>query len=332
MNNVNAVDFVLTWVDGADSTWQEKKAKYTGVRPQEGNGDVRYRDWDTLRYWFRGVEKFAPWARYIFFVTDGQKPDWLNIDHPRLKWIKHTDYIPAEYLPTFSSHPIEWNLHRIKGLSEQFVYFNDDVFLINDTVQEDFFVKGLPCDMPNVGVLYPNGFFSHILFNNTELLNRHFSLKDSIRHNLPKWLSKQSLGGLFKLIFYGRKDMIPHSNSWHIHACCLKKTFEVLWECEGDIIRKTCENKLRSADDVSAYCVRDFQLFSGAFYPKKPIGKHFHTADMSRSDEVMHYLAKQKGKIICLNDTEDESNFDKHKEIIIGVFEQLFPDKSSFEL
>ena len=69
---------------------------------------------------------------------------WLNTENPKLTVVNHKDYIPEEYLPTFSSHPIELNLHRIKGLSEQFVYFNDDTFIINAMQPEDFFKKGLP--------------------------------------------------------------------------------------------------------------------------------------------------------------------------------------------
>lgn len=327
-----SIDFVVPWVDDTDPVWREKKAKYTGTEVREGNSEVRYRDWDTLRYWFRGVEKFAPWVRYIYFVTDDQKPEWLNIDHPKLKWVKHTDYIPSEYLPTFSSHTIEWNLHRIEGLSENFVYFNDDVFLINKVMPEDFFVNGVPCDLPDLGPLYPNGLFTSILFNNIDLLNRHFSLKESIRRDPKKWIQKQSLDGLIKLALYGRKDLIPNSNSWHIQMSFHKKNFETLWEHEAKVIHETCQNRLRTKNDVSLYCVRDWQIFSGEFYPKKPIGKLFHTASMSYSNDAINYLHKQKGKVICLNDSEDETDFELHKRLILDEFERLFPEKSSFEL
>lgn len=94
-----------------------------------------------LQYWFRGVEKFAPWVNRIYFVTWGHIPSWLNLSHPKLKVVRHEEFIPTDYLPTFSSHPIELNLHRIKGLSERFVYFNDDTFLIRPVLQEDFFQK-----------------------------------------------------------------------------------------------------------------------------------------------------------------------------------------------
>ena len=78
--------------------------------------------------------------------------------------------------------------------------------------------------------------------------------------------------------------------------------------------------------------MRDWQIFSCEFYHKKPIGKSFHTASMSYSDEAINYLKKQKGKIICLNDSEDETDFETHKKQIIDEFEKIFPEKSSFEL
>ncbi|MBE6534754.1 MAG: capsule biosynthesis protein CapK [Ruminococcaceae bacterium] len=332
MSQSYPIDFVIPWVDDRDPVWREKKAKYTGIEVKEGNTEVRYRDWDTLKYWFRGVEKFAPWVRYVYFVTDDQKPEWLNLDHPKLKWVKHSDFIPQEYLPAFSANVIEWNIHRIEGLSEHFVYFNDDVFLIKSTTPEDFFVDGLPCDLPNIGPLYASGIFSYMLFNNVYLLNKHFSLKKSISENPKKWIKHQSLGGLFKLALYGRKDLIPNSNSWHIQTSYNKKNFSKLWEEEYEVIHQTCQNRLRTKNDVTSYCVRDWQLLSGEFYPKKPIGKLFHTASMSYSDEVINYLKHQKGKTVCLNDTEQEKDFELHKKQLIDEFEKIVPEKSSFEL
>ena len=326
------IDFVVPWVDDTDPVWRAKKAQYTGTEEKEGNTEARYRDWDTLRYWFRGVEKFAPWVRYVYFVTDDQKPEWLNDAHPKLKWVKHTDFIPGEYLPTFSVNPIELNLHRIKGLAEQFVYWNDDVFLIDHTRPEDFFVNGLPCDIPILGPLYPDGFFSYILFNNINLINRHFSLRESIKANPMKWLAHQPLAGWLKLALYGRRKQIPNSVSKHIHTCFLKSTFDVLWEKEYDVIHQTCLHRQRTKEDVTSYCMRDWQLFSGRFHPQKPIGKLFHTATMAYSSEAMDYFRKQKGKVICLNDTEDEKDFELHKRMILEVFEKLLPEKSSFEL
>ena len=148
------IDFVLPWVDGSDPEWQAQRAKYS-----EGNKGfvdasiARYRDWDNLQYWFRGVEKFAPWVNRIYFVTWGHLPQWLNTKHPKLKIVKHEDYIPEEYLPVFSSRPIELNIHRIPGLSENFVFFNDDCFIIDMMKPTDFFRNGKPCDTAALDIL-----------------------------------------------------------------------------------------------------------------------------------------------------------------------------------
>lgn len=331
MKNSMAIDFVVPWVDDRDPVWRAKKAEYTGTVVADTDEKARYRDWDTLKYWFRGVEKFAPWVRYVYFITDDQKPEWLNVDNPKLKWVKHSDYIPKEYLPTFSSHTIAWNLHRIKGLSEHFVYFNDDVFVIDKVVPEDFFVNGLPCDKPRVGPLYPEGTFAYFLFNNIQLLNRHFSLKESIKANWPKWLKGQSIPELIKLAVYGRKDVIPGVDSWHIHTSFNKSTFPILWEKEGELIHATCKNRLRTKEDVTAYCVRNWQLLSGQFYPKRVIGKYFATAGLENSRAAVDYVKKQKGKVVCLNDTENEKDFELHRQMILEAFEAILPEKSSFE-
>ena len=326
------IDFVVLWVDDADPVWRAKKAQFTGKEMAEGNSDVRYRDWNTLKYWFRGVEKFAPWVRYVYFVTDDQKPEWLNLEHPKLKWVKHTDFIPEEYLPTFNSHTIEWNMHRIAGLSENFVYFNDDMYLIKETKPEDFFVNNLPCDFPELGYLVPSDFWTNIAFNNTALLNRHFSVNKCIKSNQWKWLRHQTVKTMLKNAVLGRKDMISYIEHGHIHVTYMKKMFQTLWEKEYPVIHETCLHRIRTKDDVSHWCVRDWQLLMGLFHPAKQIGKVFSTSSMSKNDEAIQYMRKQKGKVICLNDSEKEVDFELHKQIVVAEFDKILPQKSAFEL
>ena len=326
------IDFVITWVDDADPVWQEKKARYTQQEMSEGNTAARYRDWDTLKYWFRGVEAFAPWVRRIYFVTDDQKPDWLNTEHPKLRWVKHREFIPEEYLPTFNSVAIEWNLHRIEDLSEQFVYFNDDVFLIRETSPEDFFVDGQACDFPTLDFIRGDDLFSHTMRNNAALVNRHFIFRKVIKKHWRKWFKNQPPVGVLKLLLYGCRAKMPGMRNPHIHQAYQKNYFELLWELEYDWIHETCRHRLRTPTDITPYCVRDWQLFSGEFYPQKPMGRRFLTADLSHSQEAIAYLKEQKGNVICLNDGETERDFEQHKQMIIEAFEQLFPEKSSFEM
>jgi hypothetical protein len=83
---------------------------------------------------------FAPWIRTVYLVTDDQTPQWLDADQPGITVVSHRDMFgdPA-WLPTFNSHAIESQLHRIDGLSEHFLYFNDDVFIGRPLSAQAFF-------------------------------------------------------------------------------------------------------------------------------------------------------------------------------------------------
>ena len=48
------------------------------------------------------------------------------------------DIRESDALPTFNSHAIELNLHRIPGLAPAFLYFNDDFFLGQRAFPDDF--------------------------------------------------------------------------------------------------------------------------------------------------------------------------------------------------
>ena len=76
------IDFVVTWVDGNDPEWQKERKKTLKITEinSNGNGACRYRDWSSFKYWFRAVEKFAPWVRYVYLVTWGHLPVWLDVE------------------------------------------------------------------------------------------------------------------------------------------------------------------------------------------------------------------------------------------------------------
>ena len=174
------IDFIVTWVDGNDPAWQKEKIKWEGNDGKvsdaaDGNTECRYHENGLLKYWFRAVEKFAPWVNTVHFVTCGQRPEWLNEAHPKLHLVNHEDYIPKEYLPTFNSNAIELNFHRIEELSEQFVLFNDDVFLLRPVDPSFFFRDGQPVLKTSLKygfVEYSN--WCRILFNDYCLVNQIF--------------------------------------------------------------------------------------------------------------------------------------------------------------
>lgn len=142
------IDIVYTWVNGRDPAWRARRdavMRQFGRPIEESVTDGRFEDNEELRYSLRSLQRHAPWANRIHMVTDRQTPAWLDVNQDRVRVVDHTEIFsdPAE-LPTFSSRPIERNLHRIPGLSEHFVYFNDDFFLCRDAQPEDFFADGRP--------------------------------------------------------------------------------------------------------------------------------------------------------------------------------------------
>ncbi len=142
-----SVDVVYLWVDGNDPVWREVKEQYLVAEEessrtettQDAATDNRFADHEELKYSLRSIWKYAPFVHHIYIVTMQQKPSWLQ-DHPMITFVDHREiFLDLSMLPTFNSQAIESNLHRIPGLQEHFLYFNDDVFLGRPVVSGDFF-------------------------------------------------------------------------------------------------------------------------------------------------------------------------------------------------
>ena len=326
------IDFVLTWVDGSDPKWQQTRSEYD-PNFHLGNQDAHYRDWGTLRYWFRAVEKFAPWVNKIHFVTCGQTPDWLNTDHPKLHLVSHKDYMPESYLPTFSANPIELNFHRIEGLSEQFVYFNDDMFLTAPTVPEDFFKRGLPCDSAEMAALIPsvkNEVITYILFNDLLLLNANFHKRQSMKKHFGKWFSPAYGKGMLRNFYYLPIGKFSGFVNPHLPNSFLKSTYEKVWQAEEQYLNAVCTHKFRSKEDVNQYLMRYWQLASGAFMPRTTkIGACYTVGNDNEAIEKA--LKTEKFKLLCINDNSTIEEIEEQMTWLCGVFEDTFGEKSAFE-
>ena len=200
---MNKIDFVVTWVDGSDEKWLKEKNKYKADKNQDAS-NTRYRDYEIIKYFFRSVEKYAPWVNKIYFITWGHVPKWLNSKNPKLVIVKHKDFIPKKYLPTFNSCAIELNMHRIKDLSETFVYFNDDIVLNNYTKEKDFFENGYPKDSAVLNAIIPYGKsnFEHRLVNNSNLINRNFNMMSVIKRDPFKWFNFKYGSDLIRTFLY----------------------------------------------------------------------------------------------------------------------------------
>ncbi|WP_201308364.1 stealth family protein [Companilactobacillus farciminis] len=172
------IDFVISWVDSSDLEWQRKRQKYDSDKViASSNGEERFRDYGTLKYLLRSIDKYADWVHKIYLVTDNQKPKWLNTMYEKLVIIDHKEILPSNVLPTFNSSAIELELDKIPNLSENFVYFNDD-FLINKKVTpRDFFINGVPRDSRIYSRFIPFENFNYINMNDNKCINNLLNRK-----------------------------------------------------------------------------------------------------------------------------------------------------------
>jgi len=326
------IDFVVPWVDSNDPSWQKNFKKYSEEAGLNTDfSEKRYRDWDLFKYWFRGVENYAPWVNKIHLITNGQFPEWLKLEHPKLNFVCHEDYIPSEHLPIFSSHPIELNMHRIDGLAEQFVYFNDDMFIKAPISREMFFKNHLPCDSSVMHILDGKG-ISNIMANGVAIVNEHFDKRDSLKYKPSNWVSPKYGKQVIRSLLLMPWTQFSGFYDYHLPNAYLKSTLEEVWANESEKLSDTTARKFRSSLDVSQYVFRYWQLAKNNFIP---IGKHkigdFYMVGVVPLDEIIKSIKSPEKPIVCLND-HDPQNFEHTVQTIKNAFDEIFPEKSSFEL
>lgn len=329
------IDFVIAWVDGNDPAWQAEKARYAPSSMADSATPVRFRDWDNLSYWFRAVERFAPWVNRIHFITWGHLPPWLNTAHPQLHIVRHEDYIPAEYLPTFNSHTIELNMHRIEGLTEQFVYFNDDMFLTNPVQPEDFFKNGLPCDTFGLNCIYfGHDSAGHFNGADMEIINTAFKgqKRSIMKRDFRKWFSlKNGRRKCLKTFLLIPWEWFPGFHYDHLPSDFLRSTLTEVWEQYGDVLDATCRCRFRMESNVNQWVFKYWQFCKGNYQVRKDtFGEVFHIEEKNL-DELCQAIERQKYRMICVNDTPRTPDFESTKRRVNACFEKILPQKSSFE-
>lgn len=338
----NRIDFVLAWVDGSDPKWIAEKKRYENQIVEssvEANAECRYRpNTEMLRYWFRSVEKFAPWVNRIHFVTCGQKPDWLNINHPKLNIVNHEDYIPSQYLPTFNANTIEMNFHRIEELSEQYVYFNDDMLLLQPIEGSFFFKNGMPvlsADLRYPGYLGYNN-WGRILYNDYCVVNCSFNLWKSIWENRSKWFNIKELGlrrVRQNFLCYIANRTLPVRTYEHVANPHLKSSLQELWDRCGDIMDNSSKSKFRSDVQVGQYVLCAWNQAKGLFAPirDEKRGKQFEISP-NNIDSIVSAIENQQYPQVCLNDSPENTENDMCIEKTCHAFNKILPDKSEFEV
>ena len=327
------IDIVIPWVDDSDEKWRKEYLQYKPGANCDSD-EARYRDWNVFKYWFRGIEKYAPWVRKIHFLTYGHIPSWLDTTNPKLNIVNHKDFIPEKYLPTFSSHPIELNMHRIPDLAEHFIYFNDDVYLTQPTKPEDFFVDGKPVDTAVMAVVDNEdntNFMPYIMLNILGIINMEFPKKKTIKNNKSKWFSPKYGKGMLKNMYLYPFKYFTGFSIYHSCNSFCKSTFEKVWDKNEDTLDLTCSHKFRSKEDVNQYLMRFYQLCEGNFCPHKSDSTYV-TIGNETMETIETYLYDSSYKVVCINDDPMGFDFETEKAKLENIMEKKFGEKSSFEL
>ncbi|MBE2895832.1 glycosyl transferase [Pasteurellaceae bacterium HPA106] len=339
------IDFVLPWVDGSDEAWLSEKSKYSPSQNNTYNaGLMRYRDWGTLKYVLRGIEKNCPWYNKIFIITMNQFPSWLNLDHPKVKIIDHKElFYNKEDLPTFNSSAIEMNLANLPMLSEHFIYLNDDLFILKSTPIERFFKNSLPVDFFSHGWLKRNYIFeklrgmntwAHSIKNNINLINKKIDL-DKISNEMlfhsSYPLSIKLSNFLFKYV-YKKVLWLEH---YHQPMPYLKSSLCVVREIFENEMTICSHNKFRNNNDLTQYIYRYWNLTNGIFYPSK-FSDHIYFKIKNKTDMNQCLKVIDDYRFVCANDSVDDTIDISEVEEIISLLQQklsmLLPDKASFEI
>lgn len=337
------IDFVVTWVDDSDPAWAAEKEVYQKLEGASfdawENGPGRFRDWGLFRYWFRAVERYAPWVRKIHLVTAGHFPAWLITDHPKIHLVRHRDFIPKEFLPTFNCNTIELNLHRIPGLSEHFVYFNDDVYLDRPVFPEDFFSEdGLPKLTPLAAPLTEAHFAAHLhmQFETIGMINQLYKgqLRRIMDEKRESWFpEEQEERKRVNQIAY-EMNALPGMWSPHLAVPLRKSTMETAWEAISGGMKRTCRHRFRGPYDLIVQIFSLIEMMEGSFsaVPPEFYGKAF--MDVRKTlNEVIVSLIRRTYRMICVNEPPKltQEDFIYLKKELQAAFQTVLPETSKFE-
>nr|WP_272902801.1 stealth family protein [Streptomyces sp. BA2] len=306
------VDAVYTWVDGMDPKWQRRRAATRGENYHEESGSIaRYISRDELKYSLRSIHMFLPWIRNIYIVTDRQTPHWFDHANGRARIVDHTEiFRDPRNLPTFNSHAIESQLHHIEGLSENFIYFNDDMFIGHPVPPSAFFHSNGVAKFFSSPAMVPHGDAdpsevptSVAAKNNRRLIEARFGKR--IIHKL-------------KHIPYALRRSV---------LCDIEREFP-------DDHSRTAASKVRSMSDISiASSLHHYYGFhTGRSMPGSLRYGYIQLDDDTIRQKLDRALFRRDLAAFCINDSaSDPGEIEAQGRLISEFLESYFPVVSPFE-
>ena len=307
------IDLVYLWVDGDDPSWLEKKSRFLNLPydNSETHNKGRYQDNDELRYSLRSAHEYAPWIRKIFIVTDNQKPAWLNVDHPKIQVVDHQEIFPEGILPCYNSSVIEYFLHKIPGVSEHFLFANDDMFF-NAPVEPSFFFAedGYP-----ILRLKPNRTpkFTYFL---KSLRSKGVGQYAEMVHQSALRIEKK-----FGKFYSGT----PHHNIDSYRKSDYKKAAEEVFSEE---VLASQTHRVRTHGDLHRSAFSLYALSQGRAHLTY-IDRYTSSRILIHKHDFNRFLNKYKPILFCLNDSQ--RNNEAHRNSIADLLTARFPNPSPFE-
>lgn len=316
------IDIVYTWVDSNDIEFIRNKNKYENVmsemqKEKEEISDIaRFESHDELKYSIRSIFEYAPWVNHIYIVTNGQVPKWLNSECSKVSIITHDQIIDREYLPTFNSHVIESSLHKIPGLSEHYIYFNDDVMLTRPIKPEYFFTSSGLAKVFITNSLLPDG-------------------PKNINDTPTQWASKNSRALLFDKTKFFARNMFAHTFFPQLKS--VHEKMEDLW---GKEYHRCRLNRFRGESDLTivTFLHNHFALIFGNAIAARTKCMYFNIRAPMSENYYKSLLARQGSDnapySMCLNDHKSNLavKLDEHENKLRAFLDSYYPNSAEHEI
>lgn len=306
------IDLVYLWVNGNDPQWVAKRDACIG-RPtgKQENCKGRFADNGDLRYSLRSIEKNAPWIRKVFIVTDNQVPDWLDTTNPRVQIVDHSEILPEECRPCFNSSLIEQFLYRIPGLSEHFLYSNDDMYINRPVTPATFFAEDGK----------PNLFMNRKPFRKVSLWFREKVMKKPLSQYLQKIRNASVLVEKRYGKYYGEK--LHHNMDAYT-----KSIFEVTHKQFAEELATMRTHHMRSSKDYQRV-IFTYVAIAEKLGHLKYVSQH-HSFRLHIDNRRLYSKFERYNPVLfCMNDSEFVSDDDRR--FAVEYVSKLFPEKSQFE-
>ena len=313
------IDIIVPYVDENDEAWKSDYDRYRAEEIASGKqyennqqafAKERVRDWNSFRYFFRAVEKNCPWCNKVFLVVqrESQLPEWLNRDNPKLRIVYHDEFIPKEFLPTFSTLVIETFYSRIKDLSEYFIVCNDDFFFLNSINENTFFKDGRI-------IQGTSGF-----------------RKDDWTCGNPEWESIIRNNNMFlKLNVIQKEDVKEYYHYSHLPDGRVKSfEEEFLKRFKKEIYEPMLVSRFRHPRNlIPSLLFIDVMKYTGYSILSDELYKNSAYVAVSSRTDMSRY---RDCDMVCFNDTASVDDFELCRHNLLTFFREKFPEKSSFEL